>query len=126
MPYNVAFKLVTVSGPLHAARRRRTRSPGACGRRGPAPPAFAIAALGMLVQTRNDWQIYGGNIASTLAGEFSFTIALALALFALGALAYTLDTGKRRWLPAVLIARRDHVARRRRDLHRRRGGRCCG
>ena len=70
----------------------------------PAPPAFAIAALGMLVQTRTDWQIYGGNIASTLAGEYSFTIALALALFALGALAYTLDTGKRPWLPAVLIA----------------------
>ena len=70
----------------------------------PAPPAFAIAALGMLMETRTDWQIYGGNIASTLAGEFSFTIALALALFGLGALAVTLDTGKRRWLPAVLIA----------------------
>src|SRR5262249_6312203 len=70
----------------------------------PAPPAFALAALGMLMQTRTDWQIYGGNIASTLAGEFSFTIALALALFALGALAKTLDTGERRWLPAVLIA----------------------
>ena len=103
MPYNVAFKLVTVSGPLLLPARGvllRTglRAPW------PAPPAFAIAALGMLVQTRNDWQIYGGNIASTLAGEFSFTIALALALFALGALAYTLDTGKRPWLPAVLIA----------------------
>ena len=70
----------------------------------PAPPAFAIAALGMLVQERTDWNIYGGNIASTLAGEYSFEIALALALFALGALAYTLDTGKRPWLPAVLIA----------------------
>ena len=44
------------------------------------------------MQTRTDWQIYGGNIASTLAGEFSFTIGLALALFGLGALAYTLDT----------------------------------
>jgi hypothetical protein len=58
----------------------------------------------MLMETRTDWQIYGGNIASTLAGEFSFTIALALALFGLGALAVTLDTGRRRWLPAVLIA----------------------
>jgi hypothetical protein len=58
----------------------------------------------MLMQTRTDWQIYGGNIASTLAGEFSFTIGLALALFGLGALAYTLDTGERRWLPAALIA----------------------
>ena len=70
----------------------------------PAPPAFAVAAVGMLMQTRTDWQIYGGNIASTLAGEFSFTIGLAFAFFGLGALAYTLDTGRRRWLPAVLIA----------------------
>ncbi len=95
MPYNVAFKLVTVSGPLmlpaaayYFAKGMRTPWP--------APPAFAIAAFGTLVQTRTDWQIYGGNIASTLAGEFSFAIGLAFALFGLGALAYTLDTGKRR------------------------------
>jgi hypothetical protein len=103
VPYNVAFKLVTVSGPLMLPAAayyfaRGMRAPW------PAPPAFALAALGMLMQTRTDWQIYGGNIASTLAGEFSFTIGLALALFGLGALAHTLDTGKRRWLPAVLIA----------------------
>ena len=103
MPYNVAFKLVTVSGPimLPAAAysfAKGMRAPW------PAPPAFAIAAFGMLVQERTSWNIYGGNIASTLAGEYSFEIALALSLFALGALAYTLDTGKRRWLPPVLIA----------------------
>lgn len=101
--YNVAFKLVTVSGPLMLpaaayAFAKGMRTPW------PAPPAFAIAALGMLVQTRSSWNIYGGNIASTLAGEYSFEIALAFALFALGALAHTLDTGKRAWLPAVLIA----------------------
>jgi hypothetical protein len=103
MPYNVAFKLITVSGPLmlpaaayYFAKGMRTPWPG--------PPAFAIAAFGTLVQTRSEWQIYGGNIASTLAGEFSFTIGLAFALFGLGALAYTLDTGRRRWLPALLIA----------------------
>ncbi|HWS47905.1 MAG TPA: hypothetical protein VN636_18730 [Acidimicrobiia bacterium] len=101
--YDVAFKLVTVSGPLMLPAAayvfaKGLRAPW------PAPPAFAIAAFGTLVQTRSDWQIYGGNIASTLAGEFSFTIALAFALFGLGAFAYTLDTGRRRWLPAVLIA----------------------
>ena len=101
--YNIAFKLVTVSGPLMLPAAAYTfargmRAPW------PAPPAFAIAALGMLVEERNSWNIYGGNIASTLAGEYSFEIALAFALFALGALAYTLDTGKRPWLPAVLIA----------------------
>jgi hypothetical protein len=103
MPYNVAFKLVTVSGPLLMPAgayyfARGMRAPW------PAPPAFALAAMGLLMETRYNWQIYGGNIASTLAGEFSFTIGLALALFALGALAYTLDTGERRWLPAALIA----------------------
>jgi len=103
MPYNVAFKLVTASGPLMLP------AAAYCFAKGmkapwPAPPAFAVAAFGTLVQTRNDWQIYGGNIASTLAGEFSFCIALAFALFGLGALAYTLDTGRRRWLPPLLIA----------------------
>lgn len=103
VPYNVAFKLVTVSGPLLLpvaawSFARGLRAPW------PAPPAFAIAALATLVQTRSDWQIYGGNIASTLAGEFSFTLALALALFGLGALGVTLETGRRRWLPAALIA----------------------
>ena len=103
MPYNVAFKLVTVSGPLMLPAAayyfaKGMKAPW------PAPAAFAIAAFGTLVQTRTDWQIYGGNIASTLAGEFSFCIGLAFALFGLGALAYTLDTGRRRWLPALLIA----------------------
>ena len=103
MPYDVAFKIVTVSGPIALpagayAFARGMRMPW------PAPQALTIAALGMLVQERTDWNIYGGNIASTLAGEYSFEIALALSLFALGALAYTLDTGKRPWLPAVLIA----------------------
>jgi hypothetical protein len=103
MPYNVAFKLVTISGPMMLPASayvfaRGMRAPW------PAPPAFAVAAFGLLVETRTDWQIYGGNIASTLAGEFSFTMGLAFALFGLGALAHTLDTGRRRWLPALLIA----------------------
>ena len=103
VPYNVAFKLVTASGPLLLpagayAFARGLRAPW------PAPPAFAIAATGMLVQTRDGWHIYGGTIGSTLAGEFSFTLALALGLFGLGALGKSLDTGRRLWLPVVLIA----------------------
>ena len=77
MPYDVAFKIVTVSGPVMLpaaayAFARGMRAPF------PAPPAFAIAAFGMLVQERTDWNIYGGNIASTLAGEYSFEIALGV------------------------------------------------
>ena len=48
--------------------------------------------------------IYGGNIASTMAGEFSFSIALSLALLYFGVLAYGLRTGKHRALAAVLLA----------------------
>ena len=44
----------------------------------------------------------GGNLPSTLAGEFSFTIALALSLFFLGTLARALDRRGALWLPAVL------------------------
>jgi hypothetical protein len=103
IPYNVAFKLVTVSGPLLLpvaafSFARGLRAPW------PMPPAFAVAATVFLFHTRTDWQIYGGNLASNLAGEFSYTLAIALCLFFLGALARTLDTGRRPWLPALLLA----------------------
>jgi len=111
MPYNVAFKLVSVSGAvvLPAAAyvfARDLRFPW------PAPPAFAIVALRYLFEIRRgavepgkeSWTIYGGNLASTLAGEFSFTIALALALFFLAALARSLESRRRAWLPALLLA----------------------
>ncbi len=51
-----------------------------------------------------DFHIMGGNLPSTLAGEFSFTIALALSLFFLGTLARALDRRGAFWLPAVLLA----------------------
>ncbi len=46
----------------------------------------------------------GGPIVSSLAGEYSFTLALALGVAFLGALAFSLRTGRRLWLPAVLLA----------------------
>ncbi len=51
-----------------------------------------------------DQHIMGGTLASNLAGEFSYTIALALALCFLGALAWSLRTRRAPWLPAVLFA----------------------
>ena len=111
VPYNVAFKLVSVSGavalPAAAyAFARGLRFPW------PAPPAFAIVAVRYLFEIRRgavepakeSWTIYGGNLASTLAGEFSFTIALALALWFLATLARSLETRRRLWLPALLLA----------------------
>ena len=43
-----------------------------------------------------DHHIMGGTLTSTLAGEYSFTIALACALFFLGTLAVALGHGATR------------------------------
>ena len=101
LPYNVAFKLVTALGPvmLPVAAYAFARGIGA---RWPAPPLFAVATLPYLFYT--GYTIWGGNLASTLAGEFSFCIALGLGLFFLGALARALDERKGLGLPAALLA----------------------
>jgi hypothetical protein len=49
-------------------------------------------------------RIMGGTLASTLAGEYSFTIAVAFALLFFGTLATALRTRRRLWLPAVFLA----------------------
>lgn len=104
IPYNVAFKLVTAIGPLLLpaagyALARGLRAPW------PAPPLFALATLPFLFLTpgEHNFNIMGGNLPSTLAGEFSYAIALALALFFLASLAVALETGRRLWLPALLL-----------------------
>ncbi len=110
MPYNVAFKLGTALGPLllpvggYVFGRGINAPP-------PVPAAFAVGATGFLFfagepgnSLSHNLDIMGGNLASTLAGEFSFTIALALALCFLGALAWSLRTQRALWLPAVLLA----------------------
>jgi len=50
------------------------------------------------------WTIYGGNVASTMAGEFAFAISLSLALVYLGVVARGLQTGRHRALAAALLA----------------------
>ena len=58
----------------------------------------------MLFLFDRNFTIYGGNIASTLAGEFAFSISLSLALLYLGVVIRGLRTGKHRALAAVLLA----------------------
>src|ERR1019366_2875717 len=48
------------------------------------------------------YTIEGGNVVSTLAGEFSFSLAISSGLFFLGVFAYALRTGRLRWLAAAL------------------------
>ncbi len=116
LPYNVAFKLITALGPLLLPVGAYILGRGIRAKN-PAPAALAVAATGFLFFNgdpgssafdRNtvsfDQHIMGGNLASNLAGEFSYTLALALALCFLGALAWSLRTKRSLWLPAVLLA----------------------
>ncbi|MEA2922783.1 MAG: hypothetical protein QOF07_2748, partial [Bradyrhizobium sp.] len=101
LPYGIAFKLVSVSGlialPVAAYLFGRLS-----GMRFPGPALLAVATVPFVFD--RGWTIYGGNVASTLAGEFSFTISLALGLVFLGVLARGLDTGRHRAVAAVLLA----------------------
>ncbi len=99
--YNVAFKLVTVLGtltlPVCAWAFGRL-----AGLRNPAPACLAAATLGFLFEP--SFTIYGGNILSTMAGEYSFSLSLSAALLFLGVWAAMLRTGRYRALAAVLFA----------------------
>ena len=101
LPYGIAFKVVTVSGlvamPVAAwAFGRLAALPF------PAPALFAVATVPFIFDRH--YTIWGGNAPSTLAGEFSFSIAVSFALLFLGVLARGIRTGKGLPLAAVLFA----------------------
>ena len=100
IPYNVAFKLVAVSGlvtlPLAAYTLGRAARLAF-----PVPPVLAIGATFFLYE--NGFSILGGNILSTMAGEFAFSISLTFAVLYLAVLIRGLDTGRYRALGAVLF-----------------------
>jgi hypothetical protein len=68
----------------------------------PAPLLGAAAALVFLYV--EDTPIWGGSIASTLAGEFSYTYGVGFALLFLGVLVRARAEGRGPWLPAVVLA----------------------
>ena len=101
LSYGQAFKVVAVSGVI--------TFPLACwafGRlanfRRPIPELFAFAGMAFLLD--ESFEIYGGNVKSTMAGEYSFSIALTLAVLGLGLLANGLRTGKYRVWTAVVLS----------------------
>jgi 6-pyruvoyl-tetrahydropterin synthase related domain len=101
--YGIAFKIVVVSGIMTL--------PICCwafGRlakfRYPMPELFSIAALIFLLDDSKDLAILGGTVKSTMAGEFSFSIALSFAMLGLGLFAKGLETGKYRGRTAVILA----------------------
>lgn len=100
LPYGVAFKLVTVVGllALPPAAYFLARSL----RMDRATATTAAAAAGAFVFMES-YSIYGANIASTLAGEFSFSWSFALSLVYLGLLIRTVRDD-RRWAPWAALA----------------------
>ena len=107
VPYNRAFKLVTVMGlvgmPLACwAFAKLADLPF------PIPPLVAVVSL-LFVFNReplynNTGNIIGGNFQSTMAGEFAFSVSLTLAILYLGVAARGIRTGRHRGLAAVLFA----------------------
>jgi hypothetical protein len=101
LPYGVAFKLVTVSGvvtlPLAVYAFGRL-----AGARFPTPAVMAVATLPFLFY--RGFTIYGGNVASTLAGEFAFSMSLSLGILYVGVVLRGLRTGEHRALAAILLA----------------------
>ncbi|WP_447973551.1 6-pyruvoyl-tetrahydropterin synthase-related protein [Nitrospira sp. Kam-Ns4a] len=97
----VAFKLVTVLGtvtlPLAAYAVVRL-----AGRPFPAPALAAVATPIFLFQEGNS--MWGGNVMSTLAGEFAFSLGLSLAVLCLGTVWAGIERGRGLAANAVLLA----------------------
>ena len=97
----MAFKLVVISGLVTL--------PACCwafGRlarfRYPMPELFAFAGLAFALN--ESYSIYGGNLKSTMAGEFSFSIAVSLMMLGLGYLARGLQDGTHMSRASVFLA----------------------
>lgn len=101
LPYNVALKLVSASGPLalplcaYAFGRltRRDRLTSVC---------YGVAVLPLLLLPT--LTVAGGSIASSTSGEYAYGISLALGLVVLGLTRGGLTTGPRRVATAILLA----------------------
>ena len=101
LPYGIAFKIVTVLGLLTLcwccwAFGRLCRFAF------PIPELMALAGLAFMLDEK--FYLLGGNVKSTMAGEFSFSIALSFAILGLGLFARGLETGKYRARAAILLA----------------------
>ncbi|MGH9092630.1 MAG: hypothetical protein ACRDZR_14830, partial [Acidimicrobiales bacterium] len=99
--YNVAFKLATVLGslllPVAAWAAGRL-----FGLRPPVPAVLAAATLPFLFTY--SYTIYGGDLFSTLAGEYAYSLSLSLAVLFLGLFARGIRTGRHRGWTAVVLA----------------------
>lgn len=100
LPYGVAFKIVTVVGlvatPPAAYYLARSLNLGKM-------VSVVAAASGVVFVFMESFTIYGANIASTLAGEFSFSWSFAFSLLYLGSLIRGLRDDRRHLVWAALF-----------------------
>ena len=101
MPYGVALKLVAIAGvvalPVAVAAMARLGGVGAEGQ--------ALAAVATLVFLFDrSFNIYGGNLMSTMAGEFAYSLGLAAAVCYIGVAARGMRSGQDRLLAGGLLA----------------------
>jgi len=101
LPYGIAIKIAAVIGILTLpfcawlfGRFARFVYP--------IPEMLAIAATIFLYD--ESFTIYGGNIASTMAGEFSFSIALSLSILGFALVARGFETGKYLAAGSIVVA----------------------
>ena len=99
--FAVAFKLATVLGsvlmPVGAyVMGRLFRAPR------PIPAALAMSTLPFLFDA--SFTIDGGNLFSTMAGEYAFSLSLAVGLVSIGLFARGVRTGRGYWWAAVALS----------------------
>lgn len=99
IPFTIAFKMATILGsvtlPIAAWGFGRL-----AGLERPRPALLALATLPFLFD--QTFTIYGGNLYSTMAGEYAFSLGLSAALVFLGLVIRGLRTGRHR-VAAILL-----------------------
>ena len=99
IPFDIAFKFVTILGsltlPIAAWAFGRL-----AGMERPRPAVLAVFTLPFLFD--QTFTIYGGNLYSTMAGEYAFSLGLSVALVFLGVVVRGMRTNRSR-IPAVLL-----------------------
>ncbi len=101
IPYDIAFKMGTILGsvilPICAwASGRFFRL------RAPIPTIMAAVTLPFLFDYT--FTIYGGNLFSTLAGEYAYSFSLSIAILFIGLFACAVREGRHRGWAAVVLA----------------------
>jgi hypothetical protein len=99
IPFDLAFKFITILGsitlPIAAWAFGRL-----VGMERPRPAVLAVFTLPFLFD--QTFTIYGGNLYSTMAGEYAFSLGLSVALVFLGVVIRGMRTGQSR-IPAVVL-----------------------